>query len=121
MCRWCAVCARRRRGRASLTVPAAVGERASRVALHAVTMGSFDTLFRLYLIVQWIFLSATIILFNKWLLSEAKFHFPLTIVIMHMAFVTLCAQLWRRMGWAENPVISWSDIGTRFMCGSLRA
>ena len=70
--------------------------------------------FRLYLIVQWIFLSSTIILFNKWLLTGAKFHFPLTIVIMHMIFVTICSQLWRRMGWTEAPSISWHDVATRF-------
>jgi hypothetical protein len=81
----------------------------------AAPMELAGILFRLYLIVQWIFLSSTIILFNKWLLSKAGFHFPLTLVIMHMLFVTFCAQLWRRLGWAENPTISWSDIGMRFM------
>ena len=70
-------------------------------------------LFRAYLIVQWIFLSSTIILFNKWLLSEAKFHYPLTLVIMHMTFVGICAQAWRRLGWAEPPAISWRDVGLR--------
>ena len=71
-------------------------------------------LLTLYLILQWVFFSSSIILFNKWLMTTGKFHFPLTLVIMHMVFVTACAQLWRRMGWTEAPSISWSDVGTRF-------
>ena len=51
------------------------------------------TLFQLYLIIQWILLSSTIILFNKWILSSANFHYPLSLVLMHMAFVTVCSQV----------------------------
>ena len=71
-------------------------------------------LFQLYLICQWIFLSSTIILFNKWIISTKKFHYPLTLVLLHMSFVSACAQLWRRAGWAEAPTISWRDTITRF-------
>jgi hypothetical protein len=70
-------------------------------------------LFRGYLIMQWVFLSSTIILFNKWLLSDAKFHYPITLVMMHMTFVGVCAQTWRRLGWAESPAISWQDVAQR--------
>ena len=72
-------------------------------------------LFQLYLIVQWIVLSSTIILFNKYLLSTTGFHFPLTLVMMHMAFVAACAHLWRAAGWTDSPAISWRDVGTRFL------
>lgn len=72
-------------------------------------------LFQLYLIIQWIFLSSTIILFNKWLISEKKFHFPLTLVMLHMAFVSACAHVWRKLGWAEAPAITWRDVLTRFL------
>jgi drug/metabolite transporter (DMT)-like permease len=71
-------------------------------------------MFQLYLIVQWVFLSSTIILFNKHLLSSRKFHFPITLVIMHMLFVSACSHLWRYMGWTEAPSISWRDVLTRF-------
>ena len=73
------------------------------------------TLFQLYLIIQWILLSSTIILFNKWILSTKKFHFPLTIVIMHMVFVGVCAQVYRRLGLSETPNISWRDYIVRFL------
>jgi len=72
-------------------------------------------LYQFYLIVQWIFLSSTIILFNKHLLSSRHFHFPLTLVMMHMAFVSACAHLYRYLGWTEAPNISWRDVGTRFV------
>ena len=72
-------------------------------------------LFQLYLIIQWILLSSTIILFNKWILSTKKFHFPLTIVIMHMVFVGVCAQVYRRLGLSETPNISWRDYIVRFL------
>ena len=69
-----------------------------------------------YLIAQWIFLSSTIILFNKYLLSSAKFHFPLTLVSLHMAFITVAAAAWRGFGWIEIPQdISWHDVTTRFL------
>ena len=68
-----------------------------------------------YLIVQWIFFSSTIIIFNKYLLDTAGFHFPLTLVLMHMVFITGCAQLWKRMGWVDVPVLSWYEIGVRFV------
>ena len=68
-----------------------------------------------YLIAQWIFFSCTIILYNKYILSTLDFHFPLSLVLMHMCFVTLCCQVWKRMGWAEVPSISWRDVGTRFV------
>ena len=72
-------------------------------------------LFQLYLVVQWIFLSSTIILFNKHLLSEAHFHFPISLVLMHMVFVSACAYLWKLFGWIEVPQVSWHDIFTRFV------
>ena len=71
-------------------------------------------LFQLYLICQWIFLSSTIILFNKWIISTKRFHYPLTLVLLHMSFVSVCAQLWRRAGWSEAPTITWRDMITRF-------
>ena len=76
---------------------------------------SSQTLFQVYLIVQWIFLSSTIILFNKWLISTKHFHYPLTLVIMHMTFVSACAQLWVWLGWSEAPNVSRKDVVTRFL------
>ena len=68
-----------------------------------------------YLILQWIFLSSAIILFNKHLLSAQHFHFPITLVMLHMLFISIAARLWRVAGWTENPVIMWRDVATRFL------
>lgn len=38
------------------------------------------------LIVAWIALSALLILFNKWLLTDYQFAFPVTLTMMHMVF-----------------------------------
>ena len=78
-------------------------------------MAAATVLFQLYLILQWIFLSSTIILFNKWLISTKHFQFPLTIVIMHMTFVSICANFYRYMGWTETPNVSSRDVRTRFL------
>ena len=83
------------------------------MGMESSSVGS--KLLSLYLIVQWIFLSSTIILFNKYLLSEQKFHFPITLVMMHMLFISVFARLWRMLGWTENPKIEWSDVATRFV------
>ena len=45
---------------------------------------SQNLVYTAYLIAQWIFLSSTIILFNKYLLDTAKFHFPLTLVPLRL-------------------------------------
>jgi len=70
--------------------------------------------FRAYLICQWIFLSSTIILFNKYLLSTVNFHFPLSLVILHMVFISVCAFIWKRLGWVDVPEVAPVDILTRF-------
>ena len=68
-----------------------------------------------YLILQWVSLSSLIILFNKYLLSDAGFHFPLTLVIMHMCFITFATQVWALLGWAEVPAVSREDLLTRLL------
>ncbi|KAL1510812.1 hypothetical protein AB1Y20_007096 [Prymnesium parvum] len=68
-----------------------------------------------YLIVQWIFFSSCIILFNKYLLDTAGFHFPLTLVLLHMVFISACTLLFRLAGWEDIPFVSWRDIGLRFV------
>lgn len=77
-------------------------------------MGSGSLLFKAYLVAQWIVLSSVIILFNKWLLSTAHFHFPLTLVFMHMVFIGLCAHAWKLLGWSEVPALSWHDLAVKF-------
>eukprot|EP00966_Prymnesium_polylepis_P259428 5992265-Prymnesium_polylepis.1 len=77
--------------------------------------GFADHAVAIYLIVQWIFLSSTIILFNKHLLATAGFHFPLTLVLIHMLFISLCALTWKKMGWVEVPDVQWRDVGVRFV------
>ena len=72
-------------------------------------------LFQLALICNWIFFSSVIILFNKWLISEKRFHYPLTLVMMHMLFVSVCAHIWRYLGWTEAPSVSGRDLFVRFM------
>ena len=73
-----------------------------------------ELLFAGYLIVQWIFLSSCIILFNKSLLSGG-FPFPCTLVCIHMMFVSICAATWRATGWAQGPNVRFRD----WLCGFL--
>lgn len=70
-------------------------------------MSVAELAWKAYLIAQWIALSSTIILFNKWLLSEKNFHFPLTLVLLHMAFMSVACRAWKALGWAEVPSLSW--------------
>ena len=46
---------------------------------------ALDALFGAYLIMQWIFFSSTIILFNKHILSGMHFPYPATLVLLHSA------------------------------------
>ncbi|CAK1360465.1 putative sugar phosphate/phosphate translocator [Cercospora beticola] len=46
-----------------------------------------------FYIALWIALSGSVILFNKWVLSTAKFEFPLFLTTWHMAFATVVTQL----------------------------
>lgn len=41
----------------------------------------------------WIFLSAAVILFNKYILSVMMFQFPITLTMIHMLFCSLLAGL----------------------------
>ena len=43
-----------------------------------------------YLIVQWVFFSSVIILFNKHILSSLHFPYPATLVLLHMLFASAC-------------------------------
>ena len=40
-------------------------------------------LLTLYLILQWVFFSSSIILFNKYILSSLHFPYPSTLVLLH--------------------------------------
>ena len=71
--------------------------------------------FQVYLIAQWIFFSSTVILFNKYLLSKRGFHFPLTLVLFHMVFISACASLWKALKWVDVPVVPTSELLTRFV------
>lgn len=57
-----------------------------------------------YLILQWIFLSSSLILFNKSLISGG-FRFPITVVLLHMLFGSCAAALWKLAGWEQVPAI----------------
>ena len=63
-----------------------------------------------FLVVQWIFLSSCIILFNKYLLA-GTFPHPCTLVGMHMAFSVVCAMLWNAMGWVDVPPMKMAQWG----------
>lgn len=89
--------------------------KATPVRTRALSQRLLVWLRTIYLIAQWIFFSSAIILYNKYILSSLGFAFPLTLVLMHMTFVTLCANVWKRLGLATVPSISWRDIGLRFV------
>ena len=62
-----------------------------------------EKLYTAYLLVQWISLSTVLILLNKHILSTAGFNFPVTLVLMHMSFCSLCALIWKLCGWITVP------------------
>jgi len=62
-----------------------------------------EQLYTAYLLVQWISLSTVLILLNKHILSTAGFNFPVTLVLMHMSFCSLCALIWKLCGWITVP------------------
>ncbi|KAL9051464.1 MAG: hypothetical protein Q9162_005995 [Coniocarpon cinnabarinum] len=47
-------------------------------------------------IATWISLSSSVILFNKWILDTADFHFPIFLTTWHLGFATLMTQLMAR-------------------------
>jgi len=78
--------------------------------------GQFGSrLIAVYLILQWMFFSCAIILYNRYILHDLDFPYPLSIVLMHMTFVTICCHAWKRAGWVVVPSISWSDVLWKFV------
>lgn len=55
---------------------------------------------------QWIFLSAAVILINKYILSFTGFHYPVALTCIHMAFCATLAHILARLGVSEVPPIS---------------
>ncbi|KAK4498055.1 hypothetical protein PRZ48_010711 [Zasmidium cellare] len=49
-----------------------------------------------FYIATWISLSSSVIIFNKWILDTAKFHYPIVLTTWHLAFATLMTQLMAR-------------------------
>ncbi|KAI9846714.1 MAG: hypothetical protein M1837_003770 [Sclerophora amabilis] len=47
-------------------------------------------------VVAWIALSSSVILFNKWILHTADFHFPILLTTWHLGFATLMTQILAR-------------------------
>ncbi|KAI4190984.1 MAG: hypothetical protein L6R41_000434 [Letrouitia leprolyta] len=44
----------------------------------------------------WIALSSSIIIFNKWILDDGKFHYPVTLTCWHLTFATIMTQIMSR-------------------------
>ncbi|GAB1733515.1 hypothetical protein NU195Hw_g9281t1 [Hortaea werneckii] len=49
-----------------------------------------------FYIAAWISLSSSVILFNKWILSTAKFNYPIVLTTWHLTFATVMTQLMAR-------------------------
>ncbi|MCJ1464638.1 hypothetical protein MMC07_003251 [Pseudocyphellaria aurata] len=47
-------------------------------------------------VISWITLSSTTILFNKWILDTAKFHYPIALTTWHLTFATIMTQILSR-------------------------
>ena len=62
-------------------------------------------LLTLYLILQWVFFSSSIILFNKYILSSLHFPYPATLVLIHMLFASACMTAAKLAGWADIPAL----------------
>lgn len=54
----------------------------------------------------WIFLSAAVILVNKYVLSVSGFPYPIALTCTHMAFCSILAFLVVKLGFAEATPIS---------------
>lgn len=54
----------------------------------------------------WIFLSAAVILVNKYVLSISGFPYPVALTCTHMLFCSVLAFVIVRLGWAECTPIS---------------
>jgi drug/metabolite transporter (DMT)-like permease len=59
-----------------------------------------------YLIVQWVFFSSTIILFNKHILTGYKFPYPATLVLIHMLFASACCTTAKVLGLVDIPQLA---------------
>ena len=70
-------------------------------------------LYSISLIVQW--LSSSLIILNKHILSERGFHFPLTLVMLHMAFGSAASTAWRALGWVEVPPLTLAEWAAKFL------
>lgn len=49
-----------------------------------------------FYIATWISLSSSVIIFNKWILDTAKFHYPISLTCWHLTFATIMTQLMAR-------------------------
>ncbi|KAG8528260.1 uncharacterized protein KY384_007177 [Bacidia gigantensis] len=49
-----------------------------------------------FFVILWISLSSSVIIFNKWILDTAKFHYPITLTCWHLVFATLMTQVMAR-------------------------
>ncbi|MCJ1275417.1 hypothetical protein MMC21_003220 [Puttea exsequens] len=49
-----------------------------------------------FYVIVWIALSSSVILFNKWILDTAKFHYPVTLTCWHLTFATIMTQIMSR-------------------------
>ena len=47
-------------------------------------------------VISWITLSSSVIIFNKWILATAGFHYPIVLTTWHLAFATLMTQIMAR-------------------------
>ncbi|KAJ9533122.1 hypothetical protein QJQ45_018216 [Haematococcus lacustris] len=76
---------------------------------------------RLQLLVQygcmflWIFLSAFVILVNKYVLSISGFPYPVALTCSHMLFCSILAWCLVKIGWADVVPIS-ADTYLRYLC-----
>ncbi|KAI4261558.1 MAG: hypothetical protein L6R42_003239 [Xanthoria sp. 1 TBL-2021] len=49
-----------------------------------------------FYVATWITLSSSIIIFNKWILDDAGFHYPIVLTCWHLTFATLMTQILAR-------------------------
>lgn len=64
-------------------------------------------------ILLWIFLSAVVILLNKYVLAYAGFPFPISLTLMHMAFCSLLSTILIKLGVTETASM---DRSTYMQC-----
>lgn len=67
------------------------------------------------LIIVWMSISISLIMYNKWLLSYKGYSFPLAMTMTHQAFTATLAHVTCRLGYQTPPALTLTQIQQRIL------